>query len=159
MISDWIQFEQGGKSCGIFRTVERIISDWLVFSECIDEDIHRELTEQAIADRPRYFVIDEQGNVKPTNDILEWGSNFSTIHRQNGIAKDTILKNGEEIDISTVFLGIDHGVLYDRPQLFETMVFGGEHDEYTERYSTKEEALFGHERILEMVIGVDNQEP
>lgn len=68
--------------------------------------------------------------------------------------------------ISTVFLGIDHGWHSENPILFETMVFNHAvtepnmfmnreiHptlDEYTERYSTWEEAERGHDRIVRMV--------
>lgn len=58
-------------------------------------------------------------------------------------------------DVSTVFLSMDHslgGLIGDgSPVLFETMVFGGEHDEYQERYHTYDEAEEGHKRICEMV--------
>lgn len=61
-----------------------------------------------------------------------------------------------EATISTVFLSVDHG--YSRffgwegqPVLFETMIFGGEHDEYQERYCTYDEAEQGHRRAVEMV--------
>lgn len=57
--------------------------------------------------------------------------------------------------ISTVFLSMDHslaGLIGDgTPVLFETMVFGGEYDEYQERYHTYDEAEEGHNRIVEMV--------
>jgi len=57
--------------------------------------------------------------------------------------------------ISTVFLSMDHslaGLIGDgTPILFETMVFGGEYDEYQERYYTYDEAEEGHKRIVEMV--------
>jgi hypothetical protein len=58
----------------------------------------------------------------------------------------------ENITISTVFLSLDHnhsGV--GKPVLFETMVFGGEHDQYQERYCTWNEAAKGHKRIVNMV--------
>ncbi len=58
------------------------------------------------------------------------------------------------IRISTVFLMIDHGFgSDDRPILFETMVFGGEHDEYTRRYATWEEAEEGHRETCLLVFG------
>jgi hypothetical protein len=57
--------------------------------------------------------------------------------------------------ISTVFLSMDHGLAGligdGTPVLFETMVFGGEHDDYQERYHTYDEAEEGHKRIVEMV--------
>jgi hypothetical protein len=51
--------------------------------------------------------------------------------------------------VSTVFLGIG---VDDPPLLWETMVFGGEHNEYQERYATYAEALEGHARAVAMVL-------
>jgi hypothetical protein len=57
--------------------------------------------------------------------------------------------------ISTIFLSMDHGLAGligdGTPVLFETMVFGGEYDDYQERYHTYVEAEEGHKRICEMV--------
>lgn len=63
--------------------------------------------------------------------------------------------------ISTVWLGIDHNFVSfirenpeeSKPILFETMVFSDDekHDVYMERYSTKEEALQGHNRVMEIL--------
>lgn len=53
--------------------------------------------------------------------------------------------------VSTVFLGFDHGWGDELPCLFETMVFGGQHDMYQERYSTFDEAEEGHKRVEKMV--------
>ena len=57
--------------------------------------------------------------------------------------------------ISTVFLSMDHGLAGligdGSPVLFETMVFGGEYDDYQERYHTYDEAEEGHKRKVEMV--------
>ena len=53
--------------------------------------------------------------------------------------------------VSTVFLGIDHNFGEGKPLLFETMVFGGKLDEETERYSTWEEAVEGHNHMVEKV--------
>ncbi len=53
-----------------------------------------------------------------------------------------------ETHISTVFLMIDHGYagyLSVPPILFETMVFGGEYDDWCNRYCTWDEAQAGHQ--------------
>ena len=34
------------------------------------------------------------------------------------------------------------------PVLFESMIFGGEHDEYQRRYCTYDEALEGHNNLV-----------
>lgn len=55
--------------------------------------------------------------------------------------------------VSTVWLGMDHG-FGTRLLIFETMVFNNETDESDlacERYTTEEEALAGHERMVEEV--------
>lgn len=50
-----------------------------------------------------------------------------------------------EVLVSTVFLGIDHGMPYgSQPVLFETMVFGGPLDQSQECYCTYEQAECGH---------------
>ena len=53
--------------------------------------------------------------------------------------------------VSTVWLfGIDHGSgLGSAPVIFETMIFGGEHDEEMIRYSSEESALRGHLKIVD----------
>ena len=60
---------------------------------------------------------------------------------------------GEDIHISTVFLGIDHNFAPDGPPiLFETMTFGIELDgEDTWRYITWNQAEAGHAAIVERV--------
>lgn len=82
---------------------------------------------------------------KPIDDILEWGEWFEKANRH--VAK-TDLSN--DVSISTVFLGIDHSFEGGKPILFETMIFGGKHDQYQERYATWEEAEVGHSQAVEL---------
>jgi hypothetical protein len=39
-----------------------------------------------------------------------------------------------------------------RPYLFETMIFGGEHEGYCDRYATLGEAKAGHWNAVDLVI-------
>ena len=55
------------------------------------------------------------------------------------------------MSVSTVFLGLDHSFGGGTPILFETMIFGGEYDDYQERYHTLEEAQVGHEKAISLV--------
>jgi hypothetical protein len=80
---------------------------------------------------------------KLVEDVLEWGRWFETADRH--VAK-TVLPNG--VKVSTVFLGLDHSFSGGQPILFETMIFGGEHDQYQERYHTWEKAELGHKRAV-----------
>ncbi len=55
------------------------------------------------------------------------------------------------VRISTVFLGLDHSFAGGPPMLFETMIFGGAHDQYQRRCSTWEQAETIHADALAMV--------
>lgn len=81
----------------------------------------------------------------PCDDVLEWGKQFKSPDRI--VAKDTF----GEIKVSTVFLGLDHSFGDGPPLLFETMIFGGKHGGYQERYSTWDEAEAGHNLAMNMV--------
>ena len=61
--------------------------------------------------------------------------------------------------VSTVFLGLDHSFFSDasQPVLFETMVFGGTHDEACERYCTWDEAETGHKRWSVLAFGLAHE--
>lgn len=53
--------------------------------------------------------------------------------------------------VSTVFLGIDHSHVGPPPILFETMIFGGEHDGYQKRCCTWAEAEEMHKKACDLV--------
>jgi hypothetical protein len=75
-------------------------------------------------------------------DPMEWARAFGANDRQ--VDNDFI----GDMQVSTVWLGLDHQFGEGPPLIFETMVFGGPHDQYTERYSTEDEARRGHKRIV-----------
>lgn len=87
--------------------------------------------------------------VLPIEDSIEWGkwieSNWETSAR---LVAYSIFPEGK---ISTVFLGINHG-FSGNSLWFETMIFGGEHDEYQKRYETWEEAEQGHIDAFNLVM-------
>lgn len=54
--------------------------------------------------------------------------------------------------ISTIFLSVNCQWKQGEPPLvFETMVFGGKFDEHQTRYSTYEQAVAGHQAIVEII--------
>ena len=94
------------------------------------------------------YILDENGNPKKEPDVKKWAKWFGRADRHIGYTKIG------RVNISTIFLGmvsIDNGFTCDKPVLWETMIFGGKHDQYQERYCTKEEALIGHEKAVELV--------
>jgi len=83
------------------------------------------------------------------DDLIEWAILFEKLDRR--VACDI---NGD-VKVSTVFLGLDHQFGDGPPLLFETMVFGGEHDQDMDRYSTWDEALDGHKQICKKVFNAE----
>lgn len=81
----------------------------------------------------------------PCKDLLKWAKWFETGER---IVQWT--KKGK-IRVSTVFLGLDHNFTGSgKPLLFETMIFGGKHDQFQDRCSTWVEAEQMHKRVCKM---------
>lgn len=80
----------------------------------------------------------EGKNVVECDDIHKWASRYEKADR-------TVAKSEKDgVRVSTIFLGIDHSFGNGPPLLFETMIFGGKHDEDQWRYSTWDEAAIGH---------------
>lgn len=70
------------------------------------------------------------------------------------LAKDVIIYNDGPLEVSTVWLGLDHNWMPEgRPKIFETMIFaaGTPWDLNQWRYSTEAEAQEGHAEVLAMV--------
>lgn len=59
----------------------------------------------------------------------------------------------DDVLVSTVKLIADHSFGGPCPLWFETMIFGGPHDEFQERYSTEAEAITGHDKAVAMAKG------
>jgi hypothetical protein len=89
------------------------------------------------------YILDGKNPVR-CFDITKWGS------QSKG---DKIIGKDEfgAVSVSTVFLGMDHSFNGGTPVLFETMIFGGEYDQYQERYCTWGEAEKGHQIACELV--------
>ena len=62
-------------------------------------------------------------------------------------------KIGEDVRVSTIFLGLDHNyTMKGPPILWETMVFGGKHHHYQQRCSgSMEQAEAMHRDVVKMV--------
>lgn len=94
------------------------------------------------------YILDDNGNPMKCTDPLEWAGWFETAGEKRIVARDQI----GDVLISTVFLGLDHNFDgHKEPILWETMIFGGPHNEWQERASTKEGALSNHRIALQLV--------
>lgn len=105
---------------------------------------------------PGYYIL--VGHTPyPTNDVKKWGQWFRTAPRYQRKVAHTESDDGK-VSVSTVFLGIDysHGDS-QAPLLFETMVFGGEHDGEMCRYSTWKQAENGHKKMCKRFLGKESE--
>jgi hypothetical protein len=92
-----------------------------------------------------YYYQDENGQPVRCETVTEWGQKFE---KQDRLIAATV---EGDVRVSTVFLGLDHGWGGGDPVLWETMVFGGPHDGYQDRYTSRQDALAGHEKAVAMV--------
>src|SRR5262245_50906062 len=96
--------------------------------------------------QPLYYILNDAFEPLPIDDVLEW-SEWCRRHRVLG--QDSLPGN---IFVSTVFVGVDTRDAFDfgPPLLWETMIFGGPQNRYQERYASREEALNGHRRAIQL---------
>lgn len=94
----------------------------------------------------RWYILDNNNKpvAKPVLEAAKWLENNPS---RKTVKRDKI----GSILVSTVFLGLDHAWDSDIPVLWETMIFGGEHDQYQERYTSYEDALEGHKKALTLI--------
>lgn len=108
----------------------------------------------------RWYVLDDNGNPKRAASVEEYCEFFGMDFEKKVVRRDNIGDKadwdrlGSRIWASTVFLALDHnfGFASDEPVLWETMVFGlPDDEEIQERYTSRESAVEGHERIVREV--------
>lgn len=95
-----------------------------------------------------YFVLDGHKAVA-IDDPIKWAQEFSKVDMRRVAETE---KDG--VRVSTVFLGLNHSFGDGPLLLFETMIFGGKHDEDMDRYTTWEQAEEGHRRMCEVAFEV-----
>jgi hypothetical protein len=97
-----------------------------------------------------YYLLDDN-NVpyKVTLDEYAKSDMWTTNQERKTVGRDTL----GDILVSTVFLGMNHDFFSESPEpiLFETMIFGGEHDGYCVRATSWEKAEEIHKQALELI--------
>lgn len=89
----------------------------------------------------KYILVGHEVVVEP--DLMVWAR---WIEKADRAVRQT--RVGEQ-RVSTAFLGLYHSFVDGaKPLVFETMVFGGEFDEYCRTYCTWDEAVAGHEDVV-----------
>jgi hypothetical protein len=106
------------------------------------------------------YIMASDLRVRPAKNINEWRSHFAdrfqvktVITKRNEVRKWKLIRRKTDTVVSTVFLGINHQFGNGPPLLFETMIFGGQHDGYQQRCSTLEQAKQQHKRAVLVALG------
>lgn len=112
-----------------------------------------------------HWILDENGEPKPVS-LMEWAKWFEDV-------KHRIVDNTQVgiFEVSTVFLGLDHGWGQGPPVLWETMIFCGEPGDERPlsqsehplhlsswRYTSKHDALVGHARAVELALAASQKQ-
>ena len=93
-----------------------------------------------------WYILDEK-NKPVVSTIVDCGIWLKNNPERKAVKQEKI----GDILVSTVFLGLDHAWNSDIPVLWETMIFGGEHDQYQDRYTSIEDAVEGHQKAVDLV--------
>lgn len=110
---------------------------------CLVKKVERLTAElQVMSDK---FIL--EGRMPVPVDLMTWARWFESADRV--VAKSEV----GDARVSTVFLGVDHSWGEGPPLLFETMIFGGPHDEYQNRCSTWEQAEAMHAEAVRLAEG------
>jgi len=97
-----------------------------------------------MTDKGYYYILDGK-----TPKQVGWEEYADFFENNNRVIEQTTVG---DVMVSTVFLGIDHRHFFEvgEPILFETMIFGGDENDYQERYTTYDEAVKGHHFACEL---------
>ena len=102
----------------------------------------------------KHYILDEHNNPVPCDNLARWTKEMENHKMENHKMWRVGELNKDKVRVSTVFLGLDHNFNdAGPPVLFETMIFGGKHNEYQERCSTWEEAEALHKKAVKLVLG------
>jgi hypothetical protein len=93
-----------------------------------------------------WYILDKDN--KPVKSTIIQHSEWLEANPERKAVKQ---EHVGDVWVSTVFLGLDHAWDSDIPVLWETMIFGGEHDQYQDRYTSVEDALEGHQTALTLI--------
>jgi len=91
--------------------------------------------------------------VEPVEDMMEWAKIF-----EDGSKRAVANTKIGDVTVSTVFLGLNHAWEANPPQIFETMIFGGEFSDHQWRTTTYAEAEKRHSEAIRLVNGEEINE-
>ena len=96
------------------------------------------------------YILNANGEPEPCDDLLTWGR-----WMENVAARRVDRTEFDGGYVSTVFLGLDHAFTHGAPVLWETMIFGGPHDGYQDRYTSLKAARAGHAKAVAIATSLE----
>jgi hypothetical protein len=97
----------------------------------------------------KYILAEDGKTPVACDDLIAWAKWLEANYKTKHVALDEF----DGVKVSTVFLGLDHSFGDGPPLLWETMIFGGPHNEYQDRYSSYDDAIAGHAKALAIAKG------
>ena len=107
------------------------------------------------------YILNAQGEPEECGDFVRW-SNWLATDERRIVRKQTLTVSAGEVEVSTVFIGIDHNFSGEPPVLWETALFfhgyipelsGELHGGPQRRYSSREDAIDGHNAFVRLLGG------
>jgi hypothetical protein len=103
-----------------------------------------------------FYILDEQDRPLLVNqtEYDRWHKSLPDDIMKTSFGFTLARDETKGVCVSTVYLGMDHGYGEGLPVLWETMVFtDDERDGYSERATSRSEALESHRKFCEKYIG------
>jgi len=103
-----------------------------------------------IGRRLQRYILDADGEPRAVDDLMTWARWLEHADADRVVLRDDNVRRG--VDVSTVFLASDRRFSGSGPPiLWETMIFGGAFNSYQRRYTSKLDAIAGHQRAVALV--------
>ena len=104
--------------------------------------------------RHEHYILNDKGEPVIEPDLITWARWMEKGERQVALTKIDTLAG--QVSVSTVFLRLDHNWTGRFPVLWETMIFGGPHDQDCERCAgSREQAQAMHETTVQRLVSED----
>jgi hypothetical protein len=102
----------------------------------------------------QWYVLDENNN-----PVLENNPTVASVWLDKNLERCIVAQDNVDVDVmlSTVFLGLNHSFIPNKVLIYESLWFGGPFDGEMKRYSNKEDALSGHEKMLQQYKDLKNE--
>jgi len=89
------------------------------------------------------YVLDENGEPRREPDVRAWAGWFANARPERQVAETMLFD--DEVRVSTVFMGMDLGFGETAPVLWQTMIDCGPVDGRVWRYTSRADAVSGHQ--------------